>query len=179
MPDVAGQGVYLTGGGDAVEVETELQVHSGGDGDEEDEEEELLVQDEEEAEEEVQQFGGLVRGEAEYGTTVSHNWPGISPAEDFLGPEWDAESNLSVTTAWTVTTQQLQGTRLKEWIAPPPENLPDINLYHPEEFLGAIKEEIKNHFNLVLNTPYFAYNWIGPVSTTLCPLHTSEDGLIT
>ena len=114
----------------------------------------------------------LVRGEADDDTIV------ITSAVAWIGPEYDLD-DVSLTTGFTISTRLLQDSHFAAWCGPDAGTLPDIRMYHPEEFQGAIASEIKNKYDLVLTPPHFAYNWIGPVSTTVSPWHTSEDVLIT
>ena len=164
--------------------ETELQVQSGGDGDEEEEEEEEegpepRVHVEGDSEEEVHPFRAMVKSEAEYGTCVSEDSLGISRGEAFLGPEWFPD-DVSVTTACTAHTHDFENGRFEEWCAPRESELPEehaLGFYHPNGRAAAIAAEIMRNWNLVLITPYFTYNWIVPVSTTLSQWHTSQDVL--
>ena len=98
----------------------------------------------------------------------------IARTEEWLRGEWGPD-DVSVTTVCTVTTQLLADSYFAHMCGPAASTLPGIGLYHPEEYEPAIEAELRRDIDLVLNLPHFAYNWIGPVSTTLSPWHTCED----
>ena len=54
-------------------------------------------------------------------------------------------------------------------------SLPELGLYHADEFQPCIEAELRRDIALVLNAPHSAYNWIELVTTTPFPWHTSED----
>ena len=127
VPDEAGESIYLTGGGDADREETEPLVQSEGGGDADEEETEPPAQSEADAGEEIHLDRPLVQSEADDGTIV------ISPAEEFLGPEYDVD-NVSVKTGFAIATRLFEDTHFAEWSGLDAGTLLDIRMYHLRSF---------------------------------------------
>ena len=113
---------------------------------------------------EVVQLERLVRGEEEYVDDVS--------VADHVSVTYEPD-DVSVTTVCSVTTQLLEDSYSAEMCGLAASTLPEVGLYHSEEYRPAIEAELRRDPGSVLNLSRFSYNWIGPVSTTLSPWHTS------
>ena len=137
--------IYITEGGVADEELAEPLVQSEEGGDVAAEETELLLQSEGDAEE-VMQLPPLVRAEGDDDSIV------ITTAEAWIGPEFDLD-DVSVTTGCTVSTRLLADSHFAPWCGPDASTLPEIGLYHPEQYQPAIQSEIRNDYGLVLNPP--------------------------
>ena len=165
-PTPASENIYLTQGGVADDELAEPLVQSEEGGDVAAEGTEHFLQNEGDAEEVVELEQRRVRGEGDDESIV------ITLAEEWLGVEW-APDDVSVTTGCTVTTQMLADSHFAHMRGPSASTLPVLGVYHADEYEPSIEEELKRDVALVLNAPHSAYNWIGLVTTTPFPWHTS------
>ena len=164
-PTPASENVYLTDGGLAADELAVPLAQSEEGGDVVAEGAGHSYQDEQDEEEVVVLQPGLVRLEADHENTEP------SAAEAWLGPAWQLD-NESVTTAGTVTTEMVQDSFFAD-VGSAMDFNPEIGSYHADEYGPSIEEELRRSVALVLNAPHSAYNWIGLVTTTPFPWHTS------
>ena len=158
---------------DAAAEESELEVRSGEDGVSIQEETSSSVTAEEDSEGEICLFAGIIGAEVEEFDEVR-----IASPMQFLGPEMELDDVSVTTDDDSVHTHDLADTGFAFMCGPAASNLPEeheLGFYQPSDREAAIVDGIMHGLNLVLISPYFAYNWIGPAFTPLSPCHTSED----